>query len=187
MGPTWATHMGPTRFFPSVLYGSHVGCPYGSQILPTFPPDLARISAHLGPIPFLSTCFIWVPDPAHIFPRSCPPFRPSGPQTVFVHLFHMVPRWVAHMGPRSCPYFPQILPAFPTVWAYTVFVHLFNMGPTWVAHMGPRSCPHFAQILPSLSPIWFLSICFIWVPDPAHIFPRSCPPIWVPYGFCPPV
>ena len=77
----------------------------------------------MGAIRFLSTCFIWfpcglpiwVPDPAHSFHRSCPQFRPYGPHTVFVHLLHMGPMWVANMQygfHLGCQYESQILPTF---------------------------------------------------------------------------
>ena len=70
MGPIWATHMGPYGFCPPFSYGSHVGSPYGSQILhtfskilPTFLPSRARYG--VGP-PVLKgshvCCPIGVPD-----------------------------------------------------------------------------------------------------------------------------
>ena len=105
MGLIWATHMGPIWVCPSVSHESHVGCPYGSQILPTISPDLTPhfhpYGSHMG----LSFCFIWVPcgfptwlqDPVHIFPRSCPHIRPYGP--------HMVKHGLL-MGP-----------IWPTIWA----------------------------------------------------------------------
>ena len=83
MGPMWAAHMGSRscpQFCPygphtiavhmfhmgpmwvaNMQYGSHVGCPYGSQILTTFSRDLARISTHMSPIRVLFTCHpMWV-------------------------------------------------------------------------------------------------------------------------------
>ena len=98
----------------------------------------------MGAIRFLSTCFIWfpcglpiwVPDPAHSFHRSCPQFRPYGPHTVFVHLFHMGPMWVANMQYGShvgCQY---------AIWV--------SCGlPIWVpdpAHIFPGYCPHFCPV-----------------------------------------
>ena len=57
----------PYSFCPPVSYGSHVGCQYsiwvacGSQILPTFSPDLANIFAFESPVRVLSARFIKVP------------------------------------------------------------------------------------------------------------------------------
>ena len=99
MGQIWAYEIiiiiiwGPYGFCPPALYGSHVGCP-----LP-----------------------IWVTDPAHSFHISCPQFHPYGPHTVFVHLLHMGPKWVANMQYGShvwCQYGSQILPTFPPDHAY---------------------------------------------------------------------
>ena len=91
--PTVPPIWAPYSFCPPALYGSHVGCP-----LP-----------------------IWVTDPAHSFHISCPQFHPYGPHTVFVHLLHMGPKWVANMQYGShvwCQYGSQILPTFPPDHAY---------------------------------------------------------------------
>ena len=140
----------------------------------------------------LSTCFtwvprglpIWVPDPAHIFPRSCPHYRPYGPHiglsTSSTWVPCALPIWFpdsAYIFPRFCPHFrplgPYMVkhgllmgPIWATIWgsygqhiwAPYGFVHLFHMSPMWVAHMAPRFCPLFPQILPPISthmdPIW---------------------------------
>ena len=64
----YLSHSSATHIFcPPVSYGSHVGCQYsiwvacGSQILPTFSPDLANIFAFESPVRVLSARFIKVP------------------------------------------------------------------------------------------------------------------------------
>ena len=86
---------GPHKVFVHLLYMVPMWvahCPYGSQILHTVSTYLAHSSTHMGPIQFLSTCFIWVPSGLPI----CSMGLMCG----------------ANMGPRSCPHFPQIMPIF---------------------------------------------------------------------------
>ena len=106
--------------------------------------------------------------------------NPYGGHTVFVHLLHMVPMWVAHMGPRTCTQFPQILPTVPPMcYSYIYsFCPLVSYGPMWIANMQYGShvgCLYGSQILPTFplylahisafkSPIRFLSACFIRLP-----------------------
>ena len=51
--------------------------------------------------------------------------QPIWAHTVFVHLFHIGPMWVPHMGPRSCTHFPRYCPHFCPVGPGTVLVRLF--------------------------------------------------------------
>ena len=108
MGPIWTTIWDKYEHMKLLLlsYGGHTvfvhllymvpmwvaHCPYGSQILHTVSTYLAHSSTHMGPIQFLSTCFIWVPSGLPI----CSMGLMCG----------------ANMGPRSCPHFPQIMPIF---------------------------------------------------------------------------
>ena len=108
MGPIWTTIWDKYEHMKLLLlsYGGHTvfvhllymvpmwvaHCQYGSQILHTVSTYLAHSSTHMGPIQFLSTCFIWVPSGLPI----CSMGLMCG----------------ANMGPRSCPHFPQIMPIF---------------------------------------------------------------------------
>ena len=93
-GANMSNPYGGHTFFVQLLHmvPMWVAHPYGSQILHTVSTDLAHSSAHMGPIQFLSTCFIWVP--------------------CGLPLCNIGVMWVAHIGCKSCTHFPKILPIF---------------------------------------------------------------------------
>ena len=107
--------------------------------------------------------------------------QPTWANMVFVHLLHIGPLWVAHMGQRSSTQFPQILPTFPPIWApYSFFPTYFILTscelPIWVPDPATFS-PDLAHISAFKSPVRFLSACSIrvscglpnWVPDPGEM------------------